>query len=372
MINANAVRSKLEELGLGQKDLAEFVGVSAQAVTNWLQGKDFPRPAKLLKLSAALRLNHDELVVKEDDSSRPVVAFRKKGAAKTTDEHVKKAEAIGGLLRPLVSYLDELYPLRVLITSPSTEYRKLQTTVTQVRERLGIGKLAELEYEHLIGEFKSSGAVLVPVLWGTKKNHKNALHIRLPKEDVTFVFVNLDTRVEDFKFWMAHELAHVYTPDLAGTDEGEDFADAFAGALLFPETLAKSAYSEAANQGAESAILEVLQGFATAHNISLNSVYQEVRKYYKEARLPALSIDEKIIHAYRNSNGGPLVSEALFKPQPPSPDLYIRDSENVFASDFFPALKRMMRERNTGPGYVQQVLDISIQDAMGLCEALGD
>jgi len=32
--------------------------------------------------------------------------------------------------------------------------------------------------------------------------------------------LNLDTHLEDFKFWMAHELAHVFTPALAGKDEG--------------------------------------------------------------------------------------------------------------------------------------------------------
>jgi Zn-dependent peptidase ImmA (M78 family) len=55
---------------------------------------------------------------------------------------------------------------------------------------------------------------------GEKKRHENALHILLPAEKVTFIYLNLDTHLEDFKFWMAHELAHVYTPELAGKDEG--------------------------------------------------------------------------------------------------------------------------------------------------------
>ena len=42
---------------------------------------------------------------------------------------------------------------------------------------------------------------------------------------------------------MAHELAHVFTPRLAGHEEGEDFADAFAAALLFPKELACAAYA---------------------------------------------------------------------------------------------------------------------------------
>ncbi|MCZ3114980.1 hypothetical protein NYZ21_21315, partial [Acinetobacter baumannii] len=88
-------------------------------------------------------------------------------------------------------------------------------------------------------------------LWGEKQLHANALHIALPAERVTFVFVNLDTKLEDFKFWMAHELAHVYTPYMAGKEEGEDFADAFAGALLFPQPCAIEAYGDAARSKRE-------------------------------------------------------------------------------------------------------------------------
>jgi Zn-dependent peptidase ImmA (M78 family) len=97
------------------------------------------------------------------------------------------------------------------------------------------------------------------VMWGEKQNHKNALHILLPQEKVTFIFLNLDTRLEDFKFWMAHELAHVYTPDLAGTDEGEDFADAMAGALLFPKSLAETAYPQAVRQSTPAGEIRELQ-----------------------------------------------------------------------------------------------------------------
>jgi Zn-dependent peptidase ImmA (M78 family) len=52
-----------------------------------------------------------------------------------------------------------------------------------------------------------------------------------------FIQLNLDTNLEDSKFWMAHELAHVHTPDLAGNEESENFADAFDSALLFPAEL---------------------------------------------------------------------------------------------------------------------------------------
>ncbi len=368
-INTDALRTALAEHGLTQQQLANRIGVSSQAVTNWLKGKDFPRPPALLKLATTLKLGFEQLV-QVIDEGRPIVAFRKKGSAKTTAAHIAKAGGIGMLLKPLVPYLPEIQALRTLITSPSTDYHKLEVAVAQTRTRLGIGERAVLGYEHLISEFKSSGAILVPVLWGAKQRHENALHIRLPQDDVTFIFLNLDTRLEDFKFWMAHELAHVYTPDLAGTNEGEDFADAFAGALLFPKACAEPAYHEALQQVSGDGAIRVLLAHADEHMISVNTVYQQIKHFAKSSELPALDAEERIIHAVRNRNHGPLISEALFDPMPPEPKLYIAACEHGFQSDFFTALKRMILESGTTAPYIQQVLDISLQDAAALYEDL--
>lgn len=369
LLNSGAIQSVLAERGITQKQLADAVGKSSQAVTNWLKGKDFPRPASLLKLATTLGLTFDQLV-QTSNAGRPVIAYRKKANTKTTDAHIAKAEGIGMLLKPLVAHLPELQALRTLITSPSTDYDKLQIAASQTRIRLGIGEQAVLSYEHLIGEFKECGAILVPVLWGAKGNHENALHIRLPQEDVTFIFLNLDTRLEDFKFWMAHELAHVLTPELSGKDEGEDFADAFAGALLYPKACAEQAYRAATQQPSPDRAIEVLLKQANAHMISLNTVFQQVQRYAKASNLMTLPIEERSIHAVRNILRGPLVSETMFDPMPPSPQRYIAACEKTFQTGFFQALKRMIHDSGTGASYVQQVLDTSLQDASALYEEL--
>lgn len=368
-LNSVAVQSALAHRGMTQGELAAAVGTSSQAVTNWLKGKDFPRPASLLKLATTLSLPFDQLV-KMSDVGRPVIAYRKKANVKTTAAHLAKAEGIGMLLKPLVAYLPEQRALRTLITSPSTDYDKLQTAVSQTRDRLGIGETAVLEYEHLIGEFRECGAVLVPVLWGNNGNHENALHIRLPKEDVTFIFLNLDTHLEDFKFWMAHELAHVFTPELSGTNEGEDFADAFAGALLFPKACAETAYRAACQEKKADRVIRALVAHAANHMISLFTVYQQVQQFAKAAGLPALNIDERSIHALRNSQRWPLISQALFDPMPPSPQRYIAACENTFQTGFFHAMKCMIVESGTGAPYIQQILDTPLQDALALHEEL--
>jgi hypothetical protein len=273
---------------------------------------------------------------------------------------------MGSLLKPLVPFLPELRSLRVQIPSPTTQYDALQAVAAEVRGRIGLGGQAVLSYEHLIDQFGTNGAVIVPVLWGEKQNHKNALHILLRQERVTFIFLNLDTRLEDFKFWMAHELAHVYTPDLAGKDEGEDFADALAGALLFPKSLVEAAYSQAVKQGTPAGEIREMQQQANAHSISLFSVFREINNYARAHGLPLLRTKETDIHAIRNRLRGKLISEILFEPDPPEPAAYVAAAKNVFRSAFFIALQRMIKSKGTGSGYVQQIMDIPMQDAVAL------
>lgn len=368
-IDRDLVKKALQNCGWTQKELAREIGVTSQAVTNWLQGTDFPRPDKLLKLATTLKLGFSDLVL-GSDNDRPVIAFRKKGGARTTDTHILKALTMGALLKPLIPYLPELHALRVQIPMPTTQYDKLQAMALEVRTRLGIDGSAVLSYEHLIDQFQTNGAVIVPVLWGEKQNHKNALHIFLPKEQATFVFLNLDTRLEDFKFWMAHELAHVYTPEIAGSEAGEDFADALAGALLFPKAIAEEVYPQVSRQRSTNGEIRELQLLAKAHSISLYSVFCEVNRYAKALNLPMLRCKEKDIHAIRSSQRGKLVSESLFKSSPPEPAAYIEAAQQIFHSAFFVAVQKMIAAQDTGAAYLQQIMDIPLSDATALHKEL--
>ena len=371
VIHSPNVKAALGAKGWDQRRLAEELGVSGQAITNWMKGVDFPRPATLLKLASTLALGFDQLVL-ADQADQPVIAFRKKGGAKTTNDHILRARAMGAMLKPLVAYLPARQSLRTQISDTSLTYESLQATAAAVRSKLGIGQKAVLSYEHLIGQFAQNDAVIVPVMWGAKKRHENALHILLPADKVTFIYLNLDTHLEDFKFWMTHELAHVFTPELAGKDEGEDFADAFAGALLFPRELAHQAYVSASAKRSPGSIIGALHDFARQHLISIFSVFNEVNKYATAMGFAPLKVSETQVHATRNSDGvrGDLVSATLFKPLPPEPATYVAAAHGVFQSAFFPALQAMLRERGTGAGYAQQVMSIALPDAQAIHDEL--
>lgn len=372
-LRIDSVKQSLQTQGWTQKDLAERLGVSAQSVTNWLKGDDFPRPDKLLRLATALKLRVDQLVVADADerADQPVVAFRRRAATKTTEAHVAKAQAMGMLLRPLLPHLPPLRSLRTSIGQPSMDYAELQRTVAQTRDKLGIGAEAVLEFGALIGEFAANDAFIVPVLWGERQRHENALHILLRSAGVTFIYLNLDTHIEDFKFWMAHELAHVYTPALAGSEAGEDLADAFAGALLFPQPLAAAAWRDASGARRRNEVIAALVRHAREHRISLFTVYAQAQAFARAQGLPPLALDEKTdIHAVRNADRGPLVSQLLFDPLPPEAATYLAAAHASFGSEFFNALRRLLKAEGAGPGYVQQILDVPLADAVALHQVL--
>lgn len=370
-LNVNALRHGMDEAGLSPAGLAKSLEVSREAVSKWLGGESIPRPDKLLKLALLLGLTFDQLVSRLEEAQEPVVAFRKQGAHKTTTQHVDRAKEMGRLLRPLAPYLpfDELIRPATL-KQPSLEYGYLQKVATKLREEIGVTQTDRLDFHHLIKKFRELQAVLIPVLWGKKDRHENALHIYLPDSLTTWVYLNLDSDVHDFKFWMAHELGHIHASSLRG-DEAEDFADAFAAALLFPQPLAMQAYHAVAAVGNKGKQMNRIKAIAETHVISPITVYFEINKYAANQGLRRIDFGNAIYGAAKNlSKVYYSVSESLFDGVKPEPARYMEVTEKQFDSPFFAALKRYLAENEKGAGYIQTVLDTSLLDAKALHAAL--
>jgi len=366
-LNIENIRLAMEKAGLSQSNIANKLGVSREAASKWLSGKKLPRPDKLLRLALLLNLKLDELIVKPDDPIEPVIAFRKKGNAKTTKLHVSRAKDIGKMLSSLVSYLP--YDLSVqpaTLKNPVTEYEYVQNIASKIRTEIGLDREDELNFNHLIKKFNDLQAVIVPVLWGRKKVHENALHIYLPESMTTWVYLNLDVEVHDFKFWMAHELGHVYTPDLRG-DEAEDFADAFAGALLFPETLAEKAYIDVSRAKTEKTQINKIEKYAECYSISLVSVYYEINKYASHNNLVELKLGKYLFARNANFNKKYMtLDQVIFDDERPDAKKYIQSCNEVFNTPIFDALKSYLVESRKSAGFVQSILDTPLIDAKGI------
>ena len=365
------LQQRLDETGSSQASLAKDLGVSREAVSKWFKGESFPATAKLLQLAKRLQLTASELLARES-TIRPIVAFRKKASAKTTQEHLQRAEDMGMLLRPLVSYLPfDTFVGPATLKNPSADYDYLQSLATKVRQGLGLSDNDPVEFHHLVKCFADTQSVLIPVLWGKVGQHENALHIFLPDSTTTWIFLNLDVEVHDFKFWMAHEYGHVMTPELRG-EEAEDFADAFAGALLMPRAAAEIAYVTVFAEKGDGARINAIKSIAEQFLISPYGVYVQINAYAASRGKPLIQLIPAIHGASRNlSKDYYTVSGALFGADVVDAKELISYAEHSLGSPFFSALSSYLKDSGKGPGFIQSVLHLPALDARELHAALG-
>lgn len=377
-LNLKIVEDALEEQGLTQTALAEHVGKTKQAVSKWLKGQSFPRPPELLKLSLALEVGYKQLVeiIDPEPQSEPIVAFRRRGNTITTEKHFTHAKAMGRWLVPLVDYLsvDEFFGAGSL-KSPSLNYDYIQALVKKVRLEIGVDGDDPIKGSQLRDHFIKQQAILIPVMWGKKEKHENALHIHLPESKSTWIYLNLDADIPDFKFWMAHELGHVISVELIeeeSMDFAEDFADSFAGALVFPEEAAACYFPRYAEAKNKTNRMKVVAAASEKYLISPFSVYKELEKYAAHLEEEFGEIDNKTLGfaANRFSQKLGTVSKKLFGTTPPNADEFIRKVQTAYHTEFFTALEKHLNKSDATDTYVKRVLDLPVTDAKAIFSAL--
>lgn len=367
-LNIKAVTDRMLERGLSQKDLADKLQVTGAAISSWFKPEKFPRPQHLLKLAELLELTFQEIVLKSrDETSR--VAFRKSGNYKITKDHVEKFDYVSRLLKKLVPHLpfDTLTAPPVL-KDPKVDYAYIQQAAAAVRASIET-KGGVIEFDELLKFFNALQAVLVPVLWG-EKHYKNATHVFLPDSSTTWIFINLDTKVFDFKFWLAHELGHAKTPQLT-EEEGEAFADSFAGALLFPENLAKEAFENLVKISDEWQRVSFVCELAKKFIISPLTIYYEVNAFARHHGLEPIAMEKTIFRGSTQFNKGfKLLSEGIFNTQSPEPKDVIKFAEEELKTPFFDCLAKFLSSAKESPKFVSNLLDISLEDGYALYKEL--
>lgn len=361
-LNFKRIEISMENLGLNKAQLAKSLDVSRTIVTSWFKEEKFPRPDKLLKLGLALRLPFGSLVIKEE--LEPVIAFRKKGTRKTREEHIDRAKDMGRLLEKLVPHLpSRRLTAEPVLKNPKIDFCYVQDVASMVRNQIGVKEIGIIDFEMLIKRFHDFEVVIIPVLWGSKKNHENALHIHLPQSKTTWTYLNLDSNLHDFKFWMVHELGHILAPSLTG-DDGEDFADMFAQALLFPEKSSKTAYSKLKSLQKISARLEFVFSEANKLMISPVTIRMAVDAYATEHDLALINFGKIFYGAVTNFNkDNKNFSKIINNDKKYSAADYINTAKKFFDSLFFEVLKRYLAEKKQSPGFTQNLLQMTIVDA---------
>lgn len=352
----------LQKKGLSQAEISKKLNVSREAVSQWLKNESFPRPDKLLQLGKLLKMTYDELVISEIDENEPIVAFRSVRNKKMPADEFQRAKETGYALEKLVGFL----PFKTIFQYKKLENPKVNTSyirdaVKNIKEQLKITNDI-IDVNNIIYCLEEYKTVLIPLLQGERQGHENALHIYLPESGVNWVYINLDTSVYNFKFWLIHEFGHVLTPALKEVNEREDFADKFAQEFLYPYEKAEKLYFTL--RGITSIPVKLSRIVDEACKLEINpyTIVQQLETFARDSSLPKLDLGNKPYAYFQSKIKPKLVSEVLFGNKKPDVKTYIDTVRNKFNTKIFEILKDYINLNQDSYQFLRVVLNLPITD----------
>ena len=361
----------LEHKGLTLEGLGEKCGVSKEAVSKWLSGRSMPTDDKLMRLCVALNVDRSRIleVGDADPGNEPICHYRTKLAEPLNRETQERTERFARFMRRFSerNYRKSFLQFPIL-ANPVRNYKFIQRVASDFRSMFGVGVIPSAD--DLIGCFSKFHIHLLPVFWGGKDYQGNALRIFLPSLNLTWVMLNIDSRLCDFKFWMAHELGHTLLPKTAG-DFAEKFADSFAQALLYPQEFAEASYDVIRSRGDP---ISVCRSEAKRCGLSAYTIYRAILDYQtaNPAKDKAFRASQRMAEACLCADPKDTVSKFLFGPKGESVEGYLKLAGNYFKSDFFTVLRAFARECGSMSyvGDLGLLLGLSYPDAYAIVQTL--
>lgn len=368
-LNINIIQKKMIEKGFNQSEVSKRLNVTRETVSKWMKQENLPSAEKSFRLSKLLDLSFDELL-KIEYLDQPLVSFRKNLKIKETDKDKELGFILSEHLEKLLPYVpfDYLTKPPILI-EPKNNYEYIQKVAKLVRDDMNL-KSDKVEYSDMINIFAKYHAVLIPVLWGKRKDNINGIRVFLPETMTNWVYINLDVNPIDFKFWMAHELGHILSPKI-DKKESEDFADNFAGALLFPDQLVSDLHEHLSLILQKNKMLTEILKFSEKYFISPYTVFIRLKKFADNYQKKHFGLDDEIYPVTNKfKKKFKDLSESIFNDGIPYALKYIQFSNEVIKTPFFNILKDYIYENKKSATFVKEVLNISISDAKNIYDIL--
>jgi len=152
-------------------------------------------------------------------------------------------------------------------------------------------------------------------------------------------------------------------------NNGEDFADAFAQALLFPEIWVVQLRQVLSALGDVGRRVNAIRKEADTCVISPYTIRLAIKAYEESNGLPDVDLGDEgpFMGSVRNfSKRYKTLTQALFKTKSPAPAQYAAVGRESFNSQFFTALAAFCKAENGAEHFIHQVLGLPLADAKAL------
>ena len=368
-INLAMIKTRMGELGFSAANVAMRLGVSRTIVSEWISGKKSPRPRMLFELGMLLGLDVSEVLMPGVEIE-PIVAYRKRSNSKPD---LSEAMEMGKALEHLVDYLPfNKYQSPPGLLNPKNSRDYIESAADEIRKTLD-GDGLVIDVDALVKSCRELKIVLVPVLWGEKDRKYNALSVYLPASRTNWVFLNLDVKPMDFKFWILHEMIHAMARGaFSSISEEEQFCDALAGAILVPSYYAEKLLDQTLSVSTTDELFKPLLNASRLLMVSPITLAHRIDAIAK-SKGKAPPFGDKVFAVCENFNKEfGLVSEAYFESIPPSAKDLIHVSEIQFGSSAYKALESYLKASGASEGAVSAMLGLSAVDAKAVYHALID
>jgi len=178
----------------------------------------------------------------------------------------------------------------------------------------------------------------------------------------------------DAKFWLIHEIAHMLTPFLDNESRmAEQYADAFAQAVLCPETVAVNLHARMTSLSSDAMRIKHLKKLGMMLAVSPYTLYLAANNYAKAHNQKEICLEKSIFGAATNVvKSTPTLSELMFSSSPPEPEEYVIESTKVFNTSFFEVLKSFIQATGKSSSLLCRLLGLSTVDAMDIYGVLTD
>ena len=358
-LNTSLIKSKIKEKNWNQKKISEKLGVSEATISYWLSGEKLPEYNNLKTICQLLDISFKDAYIKDD---RFIYRFRKNRQSRETPKDKNKVDDITSALSELLPILenDEDFtnePLR--LRKPIISYNYFQSASKAIREKLNEKTSIESILRFITTDLNT---IIVPVLWSEKKPFCNALQITDKIFKISFLYLNLNSKGEDIKFWLLHEAAHILSPEI----DNEEFADTLAGSILFPEDEAFKVYNTLKGKNHNSQKVQYLKKLANFKEIAAFTIFKQIEAFERHYMLDTVLPEKQNLFI-----ASTLIEDFLINENSIDAHTYINISKNRYKTKIFDYLQEYLQSDNTiTPHYIRRLLNISIEDSQEIFKAL--
>lgn len=357
-LNTTLIKSKIKEFG-NQKNISEKLGISEAAISYWLSGDKLPDYKNLKALCDLINIPLNEAFIKEE---RFTHRFRKSKQSKVKPKDITKVNDIISALSCLLPFIEndkDFTKDPIKLRKPTLDYDYYQLASKAILEKLNNDKNLESILRFITTEMNT---IVVPVLWGEKQPFCNALQITDTKVKISLLYINLNSKDEDIRFWLLHEAAHILAPEI----ESESFADALPAHILFPDNEVILAYRELKSISIDSHKIDFIYKLANQNDIAPYAIYKRIEAFIEHYQFENVLPGSSLLFKRRLSQNVFFIKDGSIDAQD-----YILFSKTRLRTKIFDYIKEYLNsDDNATPHFIGRLLNIAIDDAFEIFKVL--